>query len=410
MSATDVVIMAILILFIPKLVNNHLAEFSFGREVRLIIMLGGALWLIAACHSGDMYRLLGLYGTDGNLYERWAHERVWPKLETGDYEAVFRWLMSPGKGFYVALQGIFYYFTGCTVISMQILNGFLAYWGGLVLARLVYSFSVPYASKRSGPLFFLVFAPSVVFWCSSNLKEGLIYWSICHVFAFVATSNSPKLKRRGLVWFFIGAFFGACIRPHVIFFWVVSVIFVKMFQKGFFKYALIIFLAAPFFLGHVEKRISINSFEHNIRIAGNKMKVYIQRGNPSTFDYGKRGPVPIVDGLVNTLFRPFIWRVRNLRSLVTALEIWTISIGIFFVWMRMTNAEWKYIFQNPSIWVALLVCIPFFFFFTYTVNEGLIARQRIQLFPALLVLFATSILQRRKLNREGAPVASAGGG
>ncbi len=46
--------------------------------------------------------------------------------------------------------------------------------------------------------------------------------------------------------------------------------------------------------------------------------------------------------------------------------------------------------------------IPFFAFFTYTVNEGLIVRQRIQLYPALLVLLATPILQRRELNREGA--------
>ena len=68
----------------------------------------------------------------------------------------------------------------------------------------------------------------------------------------------------------------------------------------------------------------------------------------------------------------------------------------------MTNVEWRRIFRNPSVWVACLVCIPFFAFFTYTVNEGLIARQRVQLVPALLVLLATPILQRRKLNREGA--------
>ena len=64
--------------------------------------------------------------------------------------------------------------------------------------------------------------------------------------------------------------------------------------------------------------------------------------------------------------------------------------------------EWKAILRIPSIWVAILVSGPFFLFFTYTVNEGLIARQRIQLFPALLVLLGTAILQRRALNREEA--------
>ena len=71
----------------------------------------------------------------------------------------------------------------------------------------------------------------------------------------------------------------------------------------------------------------------------------------------------------------------------------------------MSNEEWRRIFRNPAIWVACLVCIPFFAFFTYTVNEGLIVRQRIQLYPALLVLLATPILQRSELNREGAKAA-----
>jgi len=284
---------------------------------------------------------------------------------------------------------------------MQILNGFLAYWGGLVLARLVYSTSVPYPSKSSWPLFFLVFAPSVLFWCSSNLKEGITYWSICHVFAFVATPSSPKLMRRGLVWFFIGTFVGNCVRPHVIFCWALVVIIVKVFQKGFFWYGLSMLLVAPFFLEYAGVGVfttsledNIHRLEDNIRRGENQMKIYIKRGKASTFDYGKRGPIPVMDGAINTLFRPFIWRVKNVRSLVTALEIWTISIGIFFVWLRMTNTEWKYLLQNPSIWVALFVCIPFFFFFTYTVNEGLLARQRVQLYPALLVLLATPILQR----------------
>lgn len=396
MSITDIAIISSLIFLIPKLVENYLGEFNFRSEVRLLIVFGGMFWMVAACYSGDMYRLMGLHATDGNLFERWAYQKVWPELERNNYEVVFRWLLSPGRWFYVALQGILYYFTGCTVASIQVLNGFLAYWGGLVLARLVYCTSVPHASKSSWPVFCLVFAPSVLFWCSNNLKEGLIYWSICHVFAFVVPPNSSKRNLHGLVWFFIGTIIGACIRPHIIFSWAISVIFVKMFQKGFYRHGLIIFLVAPLFLGYFEERVSINSFEQNIFRAENKMKIYIQRGKPSTFDYGKRGPIPVMDGAVNTLFRPFIWRVRNLRSLVSALEIWTISIVIFFVWMRMSNAEWKFVVRNSSILAALLVCIPFFFFFTYTVNEGLLVRQRVQLFPALLTLLAMPILHRRK--------------
>ena len=74
----------------------------------------------------------------------------------------------------------------------------------------------------------------------------------------------------------------------------------------------------------------------------------------------------------------------------------------------MSRVEWRRICRNPAIWVACLVCIPFFAFFTYTVNEGLLARQRIQMYPALLVLLATPILLRQRAGRGGRK--SEGGG
>jgi len=61
----------------------------------------------------------------------------------------------------------------------------------------------------------------------------------------------------------------------------------------------------------------------------------------------------------------------------------------------MTKIELKSTLGNPLIQLAVLVLIPFSLLFTYFPNEGLIARQRVQLFPALLVLFAMPILQRK---------------
>jgi len=365
-------------------------------------MLGGILWLFLAWHSPDMYDFLGLGRTDGNTYAAWAYERIFPKLEAKEYEAVFEWMASPGRGFYVAAQGIFYYFTGGTTISIELLNGFFAYWGGLILVRLVYSSKISgYSGWQFFPCF-LVFVPSVFFWCSSSLKEGLVYWSICNVFGFAMAGKTNRQEFSNFICFIMGAFVGVLLRPHIIIIWCAAVIFVKLFQKGFLKYALVIILVAPFFGENVNKRVSLNSLTANVQRAENQMKVYIQRDKASTFDYGDREPLLVIDGLVNTLFRPFIWRLGNLRSVATAVEIWTISICMLFFWLRMTVEEWKAILRIPSIWVAILVSGPFFLFFTYTVNEGLIARQRIQLFPALLVLLGTAILQRRALNREEA--------
>ena len=133
----------------------------------------------------------------------------------------------------------------------------------------------------------------------------------------------------------------------------------------------------------------------DINFAEMQMNRLIERADDTTFHYGETGPIPVLSGAINILFRPFIWKVKNVRMLLASLEIWVLSVGIILLWIRMGFDEAKKLLGNPLIQVALLVLIPYFIIFTYFPNEGLIARQRIQLYPALLVLFAMPILQCR---------------
>ena len=396
MSISDVAIISLLLLLIPKLVESHLAEFRFNRTLRMVLIIGGMSWVVVATGSESLYQVLGLVkGTDGSKYTSLAYSSVLPELQMHNYKQVFSGLLSTGIESYITYQAILYYFTGSTVITLIATNCFLAFWGGLALTRLVYSLpSLPPSGNRILPIL-LIFVPSVVFWSCSSLKEAVMYWSICHIYAFVMPSKSPKQGRWSFVLFIIGAFVGCGIRGHIIFFWVVSVLVVKTFQRGFWKWGVILLFIMPLFLGQVRQKIRLDSFRSNVEFAERYMGNYIRRDKPSTFDYGERDPILVLDGAVNTLFRPFPWHFPNLRSVLSSIEIWAISLSIIFLWMRMSRVEWRRILRNPSIWVALLVCIPFFVFFTYTVNEGMLARQRIQLYPALLVLLATPILLRQ---------------
>ena len=396
MSISDVAIIFLLLLLIPKLVESYMAAYRFNRQLRMLIIVGGMSWVAAALVSESLYQVLGLVrGTDGGKYTNLAYSFV-SELQMHNCGQVFSGLLSTGIESYITYQAILYYFTGGTVISLIAINCFLAFWGGLALTRLVYSLpSLPPSGNQILPIL-LIFLPSVIFWSCSSLKEAIIYWSICHVYAFLIPSKSPKQGRWSFVLFIIGAFVGTGIRGHIILFWVFSVLIVKMWQKSFWKCGALLLFILPLFLGQVKQKIHLDSFRSNVEFAERYMDNYIRRDKPSTFDYGKRKPLLVLDGAVNTLFRPFPWRFPNLRSVLSSIEIWTISLSIMFLWMRMTNEEWRRIFRNPSVWVACLVCIPFFAFFTYTVNEGLIARQRVQLVPALLVLLATPILQRSR--------------
>ena len=335
-------------------------------------------------------------------------------IESGDYGNLIKKLLTPGRFFYVTYQGILYYYTGITVISILAINALMAFWGGLILTRLLYSFSSIRPPRRAILPLFLIFVPSVVFWSAANLKEALTYWSICQIVNLLLPRGSRGEAIINFGLFIIGVCIGALLRPHIIVIWLSAVLIVKMFQPHFWKYMIFVILLSPVFLPQIDTggRLSrfckdpIATFIEQKRSAERKYEQFVMRAKTrstirSTFTYGEGLPVPVLHGSINILFRPFLWQTRNLRSMLTGIEIWVISLCIIFVWMRMRVTEWRRVFRNPLVWVAMLVSIPFFFFFTYTPNEGWIARQRIQMFPALLIMISIPIFQRRYYISKG---------
>jgi len=396
-TASDVAMITGLILLIPKLVEKYLSAFGFTRQLRVMVIAGGVWWItFSFC--------FGLTDSDaGSLMQmgmEWAET-----LESKNYATVVKGLLGGGNESYATYQGIIYYTLDSTIMSMLAINAFMAFWGSLTLIRAIYSGYPKAPSEKVVLPLFLIFMPSVVYWSSTNLKEALLYWAVCQILTFALPWQSRKQFAYSLSLFLVGGFIGMLLRPHTALIWFVAVFFVKMFQPRFWKYGICIILLAFLYNAHIHKietNVNLRSLKGTISGAEVLMKGLILRGKPSTFDYGKNGPIPVVSGAINTFFRPFIWRVNKLSVCLSSLEIWTISLGILFLWGRMTKSEWKCILHNPIIQISLLVLIPFSFLFSYFPNEGLIARQRLQLFPALLVLFATPILQRRvKIQRRG---------
>lgn len=394
MSISDFFIIFSLLLFIPYLVTKSLGEYGFCRRVLIAVCLGGMAWVLLSCVHDILITRLELVESDANIYEGLAYTNIMGKLEQGDYSSVLESLFSPGKLFYVSLQGLIYYFTGATPHSMIAINSFMAFWGSLMLSRLIYSFSGRSVRYRTILLFFIVFTPSVVFWSSSNLKEGLMYWSICIIYSLVVQC-APNIRFQQYCLLLSGIFIGSLLRPHIIALWVLSVLLVKLVDRRFWRNGIILLAVFIFFGGVTNKIIKSINIKDKINFANSRKDLMVQRGGGSTFDYGESGPIHFVSGAVNIAFRPFPWRVKNLKTLLASLEIWTMSIGIIIGWVTIPWNMMKNSLREPSVRAALLVCVPIFFFFTFLPNEGLIARQRIMVFPALLVLFATPILQRR---------------
>ena len=408
MSFPDLIVVIIFILLVPKLVEKYLGRYGFIRELRIIIALGGMLWIVFSCVHGDFYWILGIWDSDAVKFEKWWYPMIVQYIESGNYEKLVKTLLSPGRFFYVTYQAVLYYYTGITVISILAINAFVAFWGGLTLTRLIYSSSLVHPPKKTALPLLLIFAPSVVFWSAANLKEALTYWSICQLLNLLMPARTRKEAITDLGFCLAGLCLGSLLRPHIIVIWFGGVLLIKMFQPHGWKYLVALILLCPVFLPQINKRFELAELvkhptvfiSNQIRKAEQKYEQLVMRGERydhirSTFTYGEGLPIPVLHGAISTLFRPFLWQIKNLRSMLSSLEMWTISLCIIVLWMRMTTLEWRTILFNPLVCVALLASIPFFFFFTYTPNEGWITRQRVQMFPVFMIMLATPLLLRR---------------
>jgi hypothetical protein len=111
--------------------------------------------------------------------------------------------------------------------------------------------------------------------------------------------------------------------------------------------------------------------------------------------------------LVNVLMRPFIWEAHNLMVLLSALEI----VGFWaIVWYRRRD-----LVAALRVWRSrrfLRLAVPFILFYTIALgliiaNLGILARQRIFLFPFLFVLLEAEPELKRKRSlrpRSGFPI------
>ena len=133
-----------------------------------------------------------------------------------------------------------------------------------------------------------------------------------------------------------------------------------------------------------------------------------QEGSGSAVGSGSVGLAGIPMALVNILLRPFPWEARNPQLMLTALEI-----------MAFWVIAW---FRRRQLWLAirtwwtdrlLRVAVPFIVVYSITLgmllaNMGLIARQRILLFPFLFLLVeAAPRAARRARATAAAPMPPA---
>jgi hypothetical protein len=391
----DIVLSIPLMVSVPLLVNHYLKGSYFTTQFRQFVTFGGIIWLVFAFFNEVyVYALLGLSPMDA--YVHWSQAtRAAEELSRGHWPFQAEWPL--GNEAYLAYLAYLQLLTGCSRTLPVVINGWAAFWGGLVLARSIGNI-LPHGKARPGWLLLIIFFPSTVFWATSNLKEAFMYWGGCQVFSLVFP------RRNAFTWLSPGAIAGvfvmAILRPHVCAVWLGSCASVTFFQRGQRVYALLFLAALPLVESGLYRTVGVELSAPTTAIdqlARRQSAQLAGEAGKSKIEYGEEGAIFFVSGFTSIFFRPFPWEIRSFRILISSLETWTVTLLMLFGWLRMNSFERGLAVRMPALQAAVLVCLVFSVFFTYLPNEGLMVRQRVQMIPALLVLSFFPLLLRDML-------------
>lgn len=334
-----------------------------------------------------------LYGgvSDAAAYDK-AGRQLAPFYRRLDFSPTTGKLV--GTGFIKALTGFLYAFTGTSASGAYVFLTFLSFLGLLMLWR-AFRRAVPEGyGRRYGVL--VLFLPSLLYWPSALGKEG---WALMGV-GLVSYGVSLLLTRavsRGVVLLGAGLFAVTMLRPHVSLVLFGGLVLAAVLGKprvstpatplirvatfaALFLIGILIVSQANQFLG--TSNLDQNSVNQKLA------KTTHQTGK----DAGSRftpvkinNPVVVPWAAVTVLFRPLPWEARSGQELANTAES-CLLIYLAYRWRRGLKSIFRSARASPYVAYCLGFTATFVYAFSSFANFGILARQRTQCIPLVLVL------------------------
>ncbi len=300
-----------------------------------------------------------------------------------------------GTGFVRVLTGILYTITGPSIYVAYSVFSLLGFWGLYFLYR-AFRVSIPDGDARRYSLLVLLL-PSMLFWPSGLGKEAWMTFAI----GLMAYGGALLLSghRQWLPPLVLGGAAGAMVRPHII-------------------AALAIGLATAYLLGRSPRRpteltpvirglgalavlagtlVVVNAAGSYLGVQGtdaSSVDGAIEdtadrtAGGGSQFQPAKVHSVfDVPMATVTVLARPFVTEADNSQMLVAALEGSLIMVLGALALPRLRSLPGR-LRQQPYLIACLAYSAVFIYAFSNFSNFGLLTRERVQVLPFVLVLFA----------------------
>ncbi len=322
---------------------------------------------------------------------------------------------APEEWFMVRITSIINLLSFNRYLISSITTSLIAFYGGWKMFKSFLYFFPKYHKEAFISVFLL---PSVMFWSSGILKDTITFAALgIFFFQFINIFIKNKFNIFSIIIVIISAYIIYKLKAYIILGFMPG-LFIALFLnfKGRISNTLIRQMLAPllFFMivliGYV---LIINMLNDNnkykvetleSRVEGFHSWHTTQGGssyNLGEVEYTAIGIVSKVPASLNvTFFRPYLWEVRNITSLMGALESFVLFVLFIIVLWRNRQKLITQSFKNSFLALSFVYSIVFGFAVGFTsYNFGALARYKVPVMP-FFVFLLLYFYYKNKFNTE----------
>ena len=302
-----------------------------------------------------------------------------------------------GTNFIELVTGVVYLVIRPTLLGGYLVFSWLSYWGLYFFYR-AFVEAVPEGRSRTYALL-VFFLPSLLFWPSGIGKEAWMIFTL-GIASFGAAKLFAGRIVPGLSGLALGLWLASLARPHVAAILAISLAvagavatlwgrarevtfgrrMVTLVVAVGVSLLLVVSTRAYFQASSVSTDDGVLStlgeVEHRTAQGGSEFE-------PIVVD----SPVALPGAAVTVLFRPFIVEAHSAQAILTALE-GSVLLLICLLKFRWALAAIGSVRRQPYVLFALIFTAIFIVAFSSIANFGILARERVQVLPFLLVAFS----------------------
>jgi len=347
----------------------------------------------------------GMYRDGGEHFYRNAKQGKW-SIEGSKLASFPQETRALG---YVA--GVLFLAFGTTYMGSYMIFNWLAFVGLLLVFqgfRAAYPNAPPY---RAAALIF--FLPSVLYWPSTLGKDAAMTFGLGLVIYGAARLLTPNRPWRGLAAGLAGGYLVSVIRPHLL-----AIVLVGLGASLLVRRApgrssrgavavriLLALLMIPLLfvaLGRLDAAFGDGTSELSLQEALQSTESRTAIGGSAFEAQPVRTPLDLPVATFSVIFRPFLWEVSSLPVLVSAIE------GTALLGLAVASSAWLWrigpaAYRHPFAAFCVGYCLAFVFAFSNIANAGILARQRVQMLPVLMLVVAAAWERTREVRAHELP-------